>query len=154
MEEVLTKPLANPAQSAVGAVIYGLVRIIVPELANAAVVVGGRLSALDACIRRPLSTTAQHAQHVLGLLAREDMVLHGIVAKPACVPPFAGGALQLNIAAVVLASEAPHPVFLRLLLLLLEMIPFPFVSRRPVGRICRGEVLLSELQLERPPSVA
>jgi len=51
---------------------------------------------------------------VLGLLAREGVVLDGIVTVAACVPSLARGTLQLDIAAVVLAAETLLLLFLRL----------------------------------------
>jgi hypothetical protein len=39
VEKVLAQPLANSAQAAVGAVVDGLVWVVVPELADSAVVV-------------------------------------------------------------------------------------------------------------------
>jgi hypothetical protein len=105
VEKILAQPLANPAQSAVGAVVDGLVGVVVPELADAAVVVGRRLAALGARIRGLLRTSAEHAEHVLGLAAGKDMVFNAVVAVAARVPPLARGALQLDVAAVVLAPE-------------------------------------------------
>jgi hypothetical protein len=86
-------------------VIDGLVWVVIPELTDATVIVGSRLSASDAGIRGPLGAAAQHAQHVFCLLARKDVVLGRIMAETACVPPFAFSALQLDVAAVVFAPE-------------------------------------------------
>jgi hypothetical protein len=47
---------------------------------------------------------------VFGLLAREGVVLDGIVAVAARVPPFTRGALHLDVPAVVFTTEAPFLV--------------------------------------------
>jgi hypothetical protein len=89
MEKVATQTLADATQPAVGTVVDGLVGVVVPQLANAAVVVGRRLPALGARVRRLLRAPAQHAKHVLSLLPREGVVLDGVVAVAARVPPLA-----------------------------------------------------------------
>jgi len=106
--------LSNSTEPAVGAVVDGLVRVVIPELAYPAVVVGRRLAALGACVGCLLRAPTKHAEHVLGLLAREGVVLDGIVTVAACVPSLARGTLQLDIAAVVLAAETLLLLFLRL----------------------------------------
>jgi hypothetical protein len=150
VEKVLAQPLSHPAQAAVGTVVDGLVRIVVPELADPAVVVGRRLRALGAGIRRLLRTPAEHTEHVLGLLARQDMVLDCVVAVPARVPPLARGALQLDVSAVVLAAEVSFLFFF----LLLDCPPFHPVRAPLVWRKGRPEVLLGQRQIEPAGSVA
>lgn len=146
VEKVLAQSLSDSTESAVGAMVDGLVRVVVPELAYPAVVVGRRLAALGACIGCLLCAPAEHAEHVFGLLAREDVILDSVVTVAARVPPLTRPALQLDIPAVVLAAEA-------LLLLFLGLSrhrpPVRAVSRPLVRRKRRPEVLLGQGQVER-----
>lgn len=71
----------------------GLVRVVIPKLTDATVIVGRRLPTPCARIRSLLGAATKHTQHVFGLLAGQDMVLDGIVTHSACVPALAGGAL-------------------------------------------------------------
>jgi hypothetical protein len=60
MEEVLAKSLANSANPTIIAMIYAFLAVIVPELANIAVVLGSLLLALPAILCRRLSMSTQH----------------------------------------------------------------------------------------------
>ena len=104
VEEVLAKSLANSTNSTIVTVIYALFTVIVPKLANIAVVLSSLLIALSAILCRRLSMAAQHTQHVLRVPANESMVLDCIMAKPTCVPFFTSTTLQLDIPVVVLAA--------------------------------------------------
>ena len=105
MDEVFPQAFPHPADPAVVTVVYALVGVVVPELADVAVVTGGRFAALDAHFSRPLRIAAEHAEHVLRLSPRQDVVLGVVVAQAAGIPALAGEALQLDVAPVVLAPE-------------------------------------------------
>jgi hypothetical protein len=60
VEEVLAKSLANPANSTIITVIYAFLAVIIPKLANIAVVLGSLLLALPAILCRRLSMSTQH----------------------------------------------------------------------------------------------
>ncbi len=84
--EVFPEALADPTDATVIAMVYALVGIVIPQLADAAVVASGRLSTLDAYVSSSLGVAANHAQHISGFPPGEHMVLRLIVAKPAGVP--------------------------------------------------------------------
>jgi hypothetical protein len=86
VEKVLAQTLAAPADATVVAVVDVLVWVVVPELAYAAEVAGRGGAAVDAALGGLLGTGAEHAEHVLGVLADELVVLGGIVTEAACVP--------------------------------------------------------------------
>lgn len=105
VEEILAKTYTSSADTAVIAVVNILERVIIPELANVAVIARRRHSAVDADVRCALGAGAQHAQHVLGGLPDEGVVLGRIVTEPARVPFVAGRALRLHVSPVVLAAQ-------------------------------------------------
>lgn len=153
VEEILAQALTDSAQAALGAVVDGLVRVVVPELADVAVVVGGRTAAPDARVRGALGAAAEHAEHVLRLLPRQDVVLDGVVAETARVPPLAAGALQLDVAPVVLASEGPFVGF-RAIRPLVCRDPFRRTfGKRAARRIGGLEIILRQREVERPIAV-
>lgn len=114
VEEVLAKSLANSTNSTVVTVIYALLTVIVPKLANIAVVLSSLLVAVSAILCCRLSMAAQHTQHVLRIPANERMVLDCIMAKPTRVPFFTSIALQLDIPLIVLAAQDGFVAFFRI----------------------------------------
>lgn len=85
--------------------VYGLVRVIVPELADTAVVLCCRATATDARVRDLLGTATEHTKHVLRLVARKDVIFGFVMAEATGVPALAGSTLHLDIAAVVFAAK-------------------------------------------------
>lgn len=61
MEEVLSQTLADTADAAVAAVIYILLTVVIPELADTTVVLRTLLIALLTPLRGGLGMSAQHA---------------------------------------------------------------------------------------------
>ena len=104
VEEVLVQPMPNSADTTVITVIYGLVYVVAPQFANVAVVLSRTLAAVDTGIGRLLRVTAQHAQHVLGQLPRQDVLLDLVMAQPAGVPFLASRTLELDVPSVVQAA--------------------------------------------------
>ena len=105
MEKVFAQTFTNTANAAVVTVIDALVRVVVPQLADVAIVAGSRLAALGAYIAGTLRMTAEHAQHVLGIAARQRVLFRIVVAQPAGIPALACEALQLHVPAVVLTAQ-------------------------------------------------
>ena len=93
VEEILAETLAQSADTAVVAMIDALVRVIVPELADGAVVECCVLAAHSAGLRDGLGGAAEHAKHVSGFSSGEDVVFCFVVADSAGVPAFAVAAL-------------------------------------------------------------
>lgn len=104
VEKVLAQTLADAADAAIVAMINILLAIIVPELADTAVVLRGLFTTRFAPLRGRLSMPAQHAEHVLRFLPNKMMILDFIVAEPAGVPFLASITLQLHISLVVFAA--------------------------------------------------
>ena len=105
MEEILAETLAYSAYPAVVTVVYALVRVVVPEFADIAVITSGRLAALDAHLPCSLGIAAEHTEHVLRLPPRQDVVFGVVVAETTGIPPLTGETLHLDVAPVVLATK-------------------------------------------------
>jgi hypothetical protein len=116
VHKVLAQPFTQPTKPTVIAVIDALVAVVVPQLALVAVVPRSILAALHARLSGGLRRLAQHAEHVLRLLAvqvvGEGQVVGGIVAVSAGVPLSAVEALNLDVAFVVHAAQVGECVLL------------------------------------------
>jgi hypothetical protein len=61
MEEILAKTLSNPTYTTITAVVNALLAVIVPQLANIAVVLSSLLAAFSTILRRWLGMSTEHA---------------------------------------------------------------------------------------------
>jgi hypothetical protein len=95
---------------------------------------------------------------MLCLLPRKDVIFDSIVAEAARVPPLAGSALQLDIAAVVPTAESSLVclpfLFLLLLLLLLPWAVFHAVGRGAARGIGGPKIVLGQREVERCGPIA
>lgn len=105
MYVILPEALTPPANAAVGAVIDLLIAVVVPKLAQFAVVTRRLGPALRAVFSSLLRRPTHHAKHVLRLDPVQIVVFDRIMTVPASVPPPTLEALHLDIALVVLTSE-------------------------------------------------
>jgi len=106
MDKILPNTFPPSADPTVFAVIYSVRTIAVPKLTYIAVVPSRKLVAILAILARRLRGIADHAEHVLRLLAVQRVVFHIVVAVSACIPLPTVEALDLDVALVVLAAEA------------------------------------------------
>lgn len=104
MVKVFPKALTDPTDSAIITVIDAFLAVIVPELADSAVVPCSTLTTLYTMFRGGLGGAAEHTKHILRFFSIKGVVLHFIMAKSASVPPFAGRTLQLYISFIVGAA--------------------------------------------------
>jgi len=86
--------------------IYPIRAIPIPKLTYIAVIPRRKLVAVLAVLARRLRGIANHAQHILRLLAVQRVVFHVVVTVSTCIPFPAVEALDLDVALVVLAAEA------------------------------------------------
>jgi hypothetical protein len=109
MHKVLSQTFSNPTNTTIITVINPLIRIILPQLALAAVIPRRVFSTLNALLSGRLRRTTKHAEHILRHLTiqrvRKWQVFGIVVAVPAGEPPLAVVALNLDIPLVVHASE-------------------------------------------------
>jgi hypothetical protein len=105
VEEVLAQSFTKSTNATVVAVIDLLAQVVVPQLADGTVVVSCKLVAHSTDLSSLLRSVAKHTQHVLGLSARESMVLHLIVANTTSIPSAASIALHFDISLVVDAAK-------------------------------------------------
>ena len=104
MEEILAETLAAPAHVAERAVIHG-VAAVVPQVAYRAEIFRNDDRALATLLRRRLPRSALHADHLIGCVSVDGVVLDLIVAEPADVRGTTASSHQSNLPSVVLASE-------------------------------------------------
>ena len=104
MEEILAEPLADSANSTIITVVYAFLAVIIPKLADIAVVLGSLLVTMSAIPCRRLSMSAKHAKHILSVSTNERMIFNGVMAEPASIPFLASVALQLDISMIMLAA--------------------------------------------------
>lgn len=105
MHVVLAQPRTSPADTAVYAVVYLLVTVVVPQFTDLAVVACRLHPTLHAVLGSLLRRSAAHTEHILRLHAVQIVVFDGIMTVPTGVPPATLVALHLDIALVVLAPE-------------------------------------------------
>lgn len=117
MRVVSAQARTPSANAAVWAMVDLLPRVIVPELADAAVVARRLYAALGARVGCRLRGATGHAQHVLRRLAVQGVVLDVIVAVSTRVPTATVVALHLDIAPVVLTAQ--HELIAMLVLVVL-----------------------------------
>src|SRR5271156_5950400 len=105
MEEIFPNALAQPAYSAIITMINALPWVITPELTHTTVIARCYLTTHSASLCGRLRRVAEHTEHVLCLLSREDMIFHIIVTESASVPAFTGSALHFNVSLIVYATK-------------------------------------------------
>lgn len=103
MNKILPQTFSTPADTAVGTMIYAPCAIIVPKLANVAVMPCRSDLAMSAKFRRGLRRRAEHAQHSPRLSAVQVVIFSLVMAMTARVPPVAIKALDLHVSLVMLA---------------------------------------------------
>mmetsp|Transcript_2286 Transcript_2286/g.10123 ORF Transcript_2286/g.10123 Transcript_2286/m.10123 type:complete len:317 (+) Transcript_2286:3928-4878(+) len=108
VEEILAETFAAPAHVAERAVIH-VVAAVVPKVANGAKVPRDDAAALAALLRRRLPRAAPHADHLLGRVPIDGVILSLVVAEPADVRGAAAGGNQTNLPGVVLAPQDRFP---------------------------------------------
>jgi hypothetical protein len=143
MNVVLAQADSAPADSAVHAMIDFLAAVVIPQLADIAVIPRGLCPAVGARVPCRLGSPACHAHHVLGLFAIQVMRLYGIVAVPTCVPSPALEALHLDIPLVMLASKS-EGLLVVVSVLSLAIVCFGVLGGYPLRRGC-----VSRTQIER-----
>lgn len=79
VEEVPVQPVSNPADATFIAMIDGLVYIVAPQLADAAIVPSCALVAIDTGIGHLLRVAAEHAEHVLGEPPRQGVLFYFVM---------------------------------------------------------------------------
>ena len=104
VEEILAEALAAPAHVAERAVIH-VVAAVVPKVAHGAKVPRDDVPALAALLRRRLPRGALHADHLLGRVPIDGVVLSLVVAESADVRGAAARRHQSNLPGVVLATQ-------------------------------------------------
>jgi hypothetical protein len=105
MHEILPQTFASSADSAVRTVVNWLCAVVVPQLANVAVIATALCQAIAAALCRLLWRPTHHTKHVLCAPPVQLMVLSSVVAMSASVPTAAVIALHLDVALVMLAPE-------------------------------------------------
>jgi hypothetical protein len=104
--KILPDALASSAYPTVLTMIDTLRAIVIPQLADVAIVPCPTLPTPLAPLTGGLRSVAKHTQHVLcGAAIEMVRVLFGIVAVPARVPLLAVEALDLDVAFVVFAAQ-------------------------------------------------
>ena len=93
MKEILPETLSDTTNTTIVAMIDALVRIIVPKLANIAVIPSTSLPTHSACFRCRLRTATEHTEHILRFLTVQHVVLYSVMTEAAGVPSMACGAL-------------------------------------------------------------
>jgi hypothetical protein len=93
MEVILAKSLPAATDSAVIAVVNRFFPVIVPELADRAVIASSNRTAGFAPLAGRLRGLAQHTEHKLGFSPFQGMVLDGVMAEPASIPSLASKTL-------------------------------------------------------------
>src|SRR2546421_10250740 len=139
MEKVFPQTLSESADATIIAVVNRLLWIIIPKLANGAVVASSLISARVASLRCSLRSVAQHAQHVFGLCSWKWMVFHVIVTKSASIPTPARAALHFDVAFVVFTAKLQSPAFKKPV--------FCIHFRRIWWRVRRKKILLGEIMV-------
>jgi hypothetical protein len=105
VEVVLAKSLPAATDSAVIAVINRLFPVIVPQLADRAVIASSDCTAGLAPLVGWLRRLAQHTEHKLGFPPFQGMILDGVMAEPASIPSLASETLELHVPSVMLTAQ-------------------------------------------------
>ena len=105
MEEVLSKTSAFPTDATIIAMIDALIRVVIPQLANVAVIPSGSFTTPYTEFSSSLSTTTNHAEHILGVLTNKNMIFCFIMAQPTSIPSVAGGTLKFDISFIVFTAQ-------------------------------------------------
>src|SRR5688500_12286995 len=84
--EVLAQPFTSSAYTAVWTMVYLLLAIIIPKLADITIVTCCRCLADIAMMRSLLRCSACHAQHILCAFSVEIVIFNRIVAMSAGIP--------------------------------------------------------------------
>jgi hypothetical protein len=104
MEKIFPKSLANSANPTIVAMINTFLAVVVPQLADIAIVVSCIFPALMATLGCRLGISTEHAEHVLRISANQRMLLDFVVAEPARVPFLASEALKLDVSFIMLTA--------------------------------------------------
>ena len=113
MLEIFPQPLALPADAAVGTVIDALRAIIVPQLADVAIIPRRKLATISTLACRGLGRLTEHAKHVARFWSIQRMIFNSIMAKATGIPAATVMTLHFDVALVVLAPKnGPLIVFL------------------------------------------
>lgn len=131
--EVLAQTFPSSTNATVWAMVDFLFTVVVPQLANVAIVACSLRLAVFAGIARLLGRATRHAQHVLCHLSVQIVVLDGIVAMSTRVPTATLEALHLDIALVVLAAKDKLSLG-NIVLVFLGLLCAVLVVLRSVGR--------------------
>ena len=134
MVEVFAQTRASPADAAIWAVVDALLAVVIPKLANIAVVTCGWGLAIDAVVSRLLRRSASHAEHVLGQLPVQIVVFYCIMTVSASVPVQAVETLHLYIPLVVLAPKRGR-ISRSIVLFLLAILSYCVLPRWAICRI-------------------
>jgi len=114
VEVVDFESLADPANLAVTAVIDGSVRLVLPDVADAAIVPRHLDAAVVALWARGLNGLAHHADHSLDRVPVDLVVVDGVVAETAGEPLAAARRKDLaHLLVVLAASEVGRDVLVR-----------------------------------------
>jgi hypothetical protein len=106
MHEVLPNALPASANSTVRAMVDALTPIIIPKLANIAIIPCAPFTALFAPLSCSLRRKAQHTKHIFCSSSVQVMIgLISIVTMPARIPFFAIITLDLDIPFIMLAPK-------------------------------------------------
>ena len=105
MDVVFTEAFAFSTYTTSIAMVDLLAAIVIPKLADIAVIPCRMLTAIDAVFRSSLGCSTRHAKHVLCHPPIEIVVLNSIVTMPAGVPVPTLETLYFDVALVVLASK-------------------------------------------------
>ena|SRR5690242_1773726 len=122
MRVVFTEAYAASANTTIRAVVDLLSRVVVPELADVAIIACRLYTTLNAGIRGLLWSATGHTEHVLRGLAVQRVVFDFVVAVSARVPVPAIIALDLDIALVVLTPQ--NKLLFDLILLIFVVVVF------------------------------
>jgi hypothetical protein len=105
VKEILSNASPDPAYATVVAMIYILVGVVVPQLADCTVISGSGRTASHADLAGLLCGSAKHAQHILGVLSDQGVIFIPVMTEAAGIPTSTSRALKLNITPVVFATQ-------------------------------------------------
>lgn len=122
MRVVFTKTRTASANTTIWAMIDLLSRIVVPKLADVAIIASRLNTTHPAGVRRLLRGATSHAEHILCGLAVQRVILDCVVAVSTSVPVPAIVALDFHVALVVLTAQ--DKLLFNLILLVLIVVVF------------------------------
>jgi hypothetical protein len=141
--KVFSKTFADSTNAAIVAVVYPLVRVILPKFTFVAIVPRGILATLDALLSSRLWCTTKHTEHVFSPLAIEGMwiwkVFRRVVTMSARKPALAIVALDLDVPFVVNTSQIRNLLVADGLVGVVKDLVCPDRERAEAGRCISGE---------------